>query len=221
MIDFIKPTSYGAEYFSYQRLIGSFGGWANTTKFLPFLEPEDAVLDFGCGGGYLLANLPIRNKAGVEINPHARETAAKLGVKVYSCLDEIHDNYDIIISNHALEHCPRPLDEIKALKKILKPHGRMLFYVPSESSLHQYKPDDPNHHLYTWSPMTLGNLFKEAGLTIVFAEAYHHRWPPHHETIARVGGRPVFEFVARIYGFWKRNQISQVRCLAELPDSSC
>lgn len=46
---------YNEDYFNWQKNIGLFGGWANSTKFEQYITKEDDVLDFGCGGGYLLA----------------------------------------------------------------------------------------------------------------------------------------------------------------------
>ena len=44
---------YDEKYFDWQRDIGSFGRWANRTKFESYISPGDRVLDFGGGGGYL------------------------------------------------------------------------------------------------------------------------------------------------------------------------
>ena len=42
---------YDEKYFGWQRDIGSFGGWANCTKFESYISSGDRVLDFGGGGG--------------------------------------------------------------------------------------------------------------------------------------------------------------------------
>ena len=214
----MNPASnYDEKYFAFQRETGNFGGWAELSKFAPYLREEDAVLDFGCGGGNLLHNLGNAIKAGLEINPEARKVCAQFGLTVYAGKSEIPDgHFDVIISNHALEHCAQPFDEILGLKSKLKPGGRMIFFVPCESSRTGYNPNDPNHHLYTWSPMNLGNLFAEAGLEILSAGPFNHRWPPRHETILRLFGRRGFEFCCRIYGLWQRNVITQTYCLARL-----
>ena len=208
---------YNETYFAYQRGMGNFGGWAELSKFVPYLDETDAVLDFGCGGGFLLHNLKNPIKAGLEINPQARTVCEQFGLTVYASKSAVPDvTFNAIISNHALEHCVSPLDEIVGLKGKLKPNGRMIFFVPSESSHIGYYPGNPDHHLYTWSPMNLGNLFDQAGLKVLSAGPYHHRWPPFYETIARLLGRRGFELSCRIYGLYKRNLISQSYCLARL-----
>ena len=48
-------TKYGQDYFEWQRRIGEFGGQANAFKFIDHCNEDLVILDFGCGGGYLLA----------------------------------------------------------------------------------------------------------------------------------------------------------------------
>jgi len=109
---------YDEKYFDWQKSIGEFGGWANTTKYSKYISEEDIVLDFGCGGGFLLKNIKCKKKIGVELNPSAAETARENGIEVYCKTDEISDDsIDIIISNNALEHTHYPLDELKKLYK--------------------------------------------------------------------------------------------------------
>ncbi len=214
------PTAashYDGAYFDWQRQCGRFGGWADLPKFLPHLNSTDAVLDFGCGGGYLLRALPHTDKCGLEINPAARSEATEAGLRVFASVDEIPlARFDVIISNHALEHCRRPFDEIIALKTKLRPGGRMLFYVPTETSARAYRPNNQDRHLYTWSPLNLGNLFAEAGMEVVFARAYHHRWPPHYASIRRVFGDRGFHLAAVVYGHLTKGTVSQCCCLAAL-----
>lgn len=193
-------THYTADYFKWQGAIGEFGGWANLDKFRDYINPEDVVLDFGCGGGYLLKNINCKEKIGIEINDSARAKALDSGASCYKYATEVDDNrVDLIISNNALEHTTHPLRELQELYRILKPGGRIVFVVPCEAIKNKYNPDDVNYHLYSWSPMCLGNLFNEAGFNVMESKAYKHKWPPKYEKIARAFGRGGFNFFCRLY----------------------
>lgn len=211
----LVSSHYDGKYFDWQSSIGEFGGWANLSKFREYVSGESRVLDFGCGGGFLLKNLPCRRRVGVEVNPAASETARKNGIEVFARVDDVPDDYvDVVISNHALEHALRPLDELVSLRKKLRRGGKIVFVVPCEAISSRYRPDDVNHHLYTWSPMCLGNLFSEAGFFVIEAKSYIHKWPPMYRRIAAWGRRPLFELACRIYGHLARSSF-QVRVVAE------
>ncbi|WP_391524877.1 class I SAM-dependent methyltransferase [Methylacidiphilum kamchatkense] len=67
------------------------------------MKNNDAVLDFGCGEGFLLYSLPAKKKVGIEANPHAIEHARSLGLKVYSDINELKNKrFNKIISSHVL-----------------------------------------------------------------------------------------------------------------------
>lgn len=214
MSDLIS-NHYDDKYFNWQASIGDFGGWANQSKFVEYISSNSRVLDFGCGGGALLKNMKCSKKVGVEVNPAAIEAAKKNGLEVFRSVDEIPDEYvDVIISNNALEHTLQPLKELQSLHKKLKAGGKIIFVVPCEAVSYSYKPNDINHHLYSWSPMCIGNLFTEAGFLVIESKPYIHKWPPRYQFIARVGGRRLFELACRIYGRIERSWF-QVRVIAE------
>jgi SAM-dependent methyltransferase len=205
---------YDEKYFNWQKQLGAFGGWAELIKFEKFILPDMNVIDFGCGGGYLLKNINCKDKIGIEVNDVARNSIAELGIKSFKYVHEAPDRWaDCIISNHALEHVPDPLNQISLLKEKLKTGGKIIFVVPYDS--YDYKPNDINYHLYSWSPMNLGNLFTEAGYKVLESKAFIHRWPPYYYKIAKLFGKAFFHFVSRIYGYVKRSTISQVRVVAE------
>ena len=154
----------GARYFEWQRGVGRLGGSLNLFKFAPYVSESAAVCDFGCGGGYLLEQLPGREKVGVELSAEARREAANRGVRAVTSTDELpDDHFDVIVSNHAL-----------------KLGGRMVFCLPVDDWRAQrtYRPDDINHHLYTWSPQLAGNLFSDAGLAVRSVRVIRHAWSP-------------------------------------------
>jgi 2-polyprenyl-3-methyl-5-hydroxy-6-metoxy-1,4-benzoquinol methylase len=159
---------YDKNYFDWQKNIGAFGGWANSYKFKKTIDKENSVIDFGCGGGFLLGHLECRQKIGIEPNVAAAEVITGHGIKHFlsptAALTALGaESVDVIISNHALEHTLNPLEELKALSLILKSGGVIHFFVPCDSISYAYNPKDINYHLYSWSPQNLGNLFHEAG----------------------------------------------------------
>ena len=206
---------YDEKYFNWQKQSGMFGGWALKNEFSSFISANDEVLDFGCGGGFLLANIDCRKKIGVEINDIAAEAAKENCHEVYRYLDEVPNDYvDVIISNHALEHTHNPLDEVKKMFKILRKNGKIIVIVPCDNVTFKYKPNDIHQHLFSWSPMNIGNLFTLGGFSVISSKSYIHKWPPKHEIIAKICGRRLFDVICRIYGHIKRKWF-QVKIIAE------
>jgi SAM-dependent methyltransferase len=207
-------THYDQKYFDWQAGMGAFGAWANGPIFAPYLKDSDVVLDFGCGAGDLLAGLPCAKRLGVEVNPNAAEKARANGLEIFDSVDKIPDaSVDAIISNHCLEHTLRPLDELKGLHRVLKPGGKFVLVVPAEGIKYGYEAADINHHLYTWSPMSLGNLVTEAGFSLIESKWLVHKWPPKYQAIAKLFGRPGFEFAAKLAGRLSK-KLYQVRAIA-------
>jgi hypothetical protein len=130
-----QQSPYGAEYFDWQSGIGRFGGWANLSKFSSYIRGDMKVLDFGSGGGYLLANIRCGSKIGIEINSVACAEAARNGVTTVRSADEVEDGWaNLIISNHTLEHCQNPLAELKGLLRKPAPDGIAVFVFPCEAA---------------------------------------------------------------------------------------
>ena len=194
---------YNEKYFNdYQKEIGLFGGIANLFKFEKYISKNYTVLDFGCGGGFLLNNLNCKNKIGVEINSVARNYyISEFGIECHQYIDKIEDkSIDLIISNHALEHCENPSDLIKELKRKLKKGGQIIIVVPLDSFKYRYNENDVNKHLYSFSPMNLGNLLENAGFKNIKTGNILHKWPPFWIKIQKLFGWKIFHLVCRIYG---------------------
>jgi SAM-dependent methyltransferase len=156
------PCHYDAKYFAQQSKTGRFRGWADFSKFGRYVRGDMKVIDFGCGGGFLLANISCREKIGIEINPAARAEAGRNGVRTVGSAGEIEDGWaDLIISNHALEHCREPLRELTDLLPKLAVGGMAVFVFPCESARTKYTADNREHHLYSWSPMSAGTCFRK------------------------------------------------------------
>jgi len=111
-------SHYNEKYFNWQKEIGVIGGFLNKFKFESHVKDGDILMDFGCGGGYLLNNFNNKQKIGFEINKTSCIECEKHGVSVYNNFDDISNNsIDAIISNHAMEHVPLPLQSLQNLYK--------------------------------------------------------------------------------------------------------
>jgi SAM-dependent methyltransferase len=212
----MAESHYDATYWEFQKEIGTIGGLLNKFKFEPTVKPEHTLLDFGCGGGFLLSNLQAAKRIGVELNPHARAHAAAAGHEVYASIHDVPSEYvDCVISNHALEHVENPLGILKELLRVLKPKGVMCLVLPceqpSESGFY-YKAGDINNHLFTWCPMTIGNLVRAAGFRVHSSIDFQHQWTPDYKTTYM---RPDFHERCRAHA--KQTGNRQLRVVAWKP----
>ena len=114
----------GRLYFEWQNQSAELGGEIESHKFSRWVGQSDVVVDFGCGGGYLLRALHCARRVGVEPNRYARDHAVGIGIECYESLEAVPDQMaDVGITNHALEHVLFPVEALRQLKS-LKGKGR-------------------------------------------------------------------------------------------------
>ena len=205
---------YEEKYFNdYQKEMGDFGGKANRFMFEKHISPQDTVLDFGCGGGFLLKNLHCRERIGVEINPVAR--AYCNNINEIQCFDSLEflpdDSIDVAISSHCLEHTANPFEVVAGLFRKLKRQGKIVIVVPLESYRYAWAPDDVNNHLYSFSPMNLGNILQGVGFQDIKTEVVLHKWVPGYKKIDEVFGLNTFHRLSWLYGKYFNKRSVQVK----------
>ena len=211
----MKNTNYDKNYFDWQKHDGMFGAIANKPKFNSLIREGYKVLDFGCGGGYLLASFKNIERHGVEINSEAHKECETNGVKVYKTSSEIPKNYfDLIISNNALEHVENPLHELKNLHHGLKQGGKICIVVPCDNITNKFRKNDPDFHLFSFSPLNLGNILVAANFKLLESKPYISKWPPYYKIFQKFFGWKLFFLICKIYGKIS-NKWWQVRGLAE------
>lgn len=196
------------EYFAYQGRIGELGARLNRWKFEPHVGPDDRVVDFGCGSGGLLAGLDVADRIGVEVSEPARRQAQAKGLRVVTSTSELADSAaDVVISNHALEHSVAPLAELRELHRVLRPGGKLVLWLPLDDWRAQRRPraEDPNHHLYTWTPQLLHNLLEEAGFNVAECRVVTRAWPPRAHLLIRLP-RPVFSALGALWAVLRRRR---------------
>jgi SAM-dependent methyltransferase len=99
------------------------------------------VLEIGCGNGSNLALLQQQGweVAGQDIDPLAAQIATqKLGVAIdTSPIESGHfdaSSFDLVLTNHVLEHVESPVSVLSEAKRILRPGGLSLNFTPNAAS---------------------------------------------------------------------------------------
>ncbi len=201
---------YNTDYFNWQKNIGVFAGKFKSFIFQKPIKKTDTIIDFGCGGGFLLKNLKCARKIGIEPNKNAHHQLKLNNVEAFSSPHELLEKYgenfaDVIISNNALEHSLNPLIELKSLYPLLKKGGLIYFIVPCDNINLKYYPNNINYHLYSWSPLNLGNLFNEAGFKVFKTNSRIEKWPPYYKTIQKIFGWKLFFLICKVYALFDRS----------------
>jgi 2-polyprenyl-3-methyl-5-hydroxy-6-metoxy-1,4-benzoquinol methylase len=106
------------------------------------------ILDIGAGTGEFLA---VAGKdgwktVGVEPSDKAKAIAKNKGVSFVENTSELESqSFDIISMWHVLEHVPNLDEQIKELKRLLKPTGTLIVAVPN------FKSFDAKHYGNFWA----------------------------------------------------------------------
>lgn len=199
----------GREYFSYQNQWGELSGRLNAWKFSPYLPSDAILLDFGCGGGWLLRTLPAARRIGLEVNPAAQEVCRAAGTEVYGRLEEVPSEvrFNAVITHHALEHVPCPVDVLRAIRGRMVPGGTLLVVVPIDDWRAQrvFAVEDIDHHLHTWTPRLLANTLRESGFAVREVRVLTHAWPPGVQYLAGWPA-PLFNLLCKLWSVLRRRR---------------
>lgn len=121
----------------------------NKLNLINSLQPnKGSILDIGAGTGDFLSVAKENgwHTIGVEPSEKAKAIAKKKGVSFVGATSEL-DNYsfDVISMWHVLEHVPNLENQIKELKRLLKPNGTLIIAVPN------FKSFDAKHYGKFWA----------------------------------------------------------------------
>jgi SAM-dependent methyltransferase len=107
-------------------------------EVLRCLRPGGRVLDFGCSWGYGTYQLQKYglDAVGFEISkPRAEYGRMMLGLKIIDTLDELEKlpagSFDVVFSNHVVEHLPNIAAVFPLLTRLLNQNGFIFHVLPN------------------------------------------------------------------------------------------
>jgi len=134
--------------------------------------PRDVntILDVGCGNGELLFLLKQKGYkvSGCDVDNELVKRAKQICEDVIFAdgekLTKFYplESFDLVSLIHVLEHFPNPLKALLEAKAVSKKYT--LLAVPNARCV---LFDERETHLYSWNSVTLTNLLKKAGLTVL------------------------------------------------------
>ena len=140
-----------------------------------FQPAKGNLLDIGAGTGHFL-DLAQRNAwkvTGIEPNKHAKSIAENKGIVFANDIQSLEKNtFDVITMWHVLEHVPDLDEEIKQLKRVLKPNGTLIIAVPNFRSYDAkyyrkfWAAFDVPRHLWHFSKKSIKLLFQEKNMKV-------------------------------------------------------
>jgi 2-polyprenyl-3-methyl-5-hydroxy-6-metoxy-1,4-benzoquinol methylase len=175
-VDYISHTDGNKSLFEkmYQFVKGI--ALKNKLKFINSQSTKGRILDIGAGVGDFLS--VCKNDGwqtvGIEPSDKAKTIAKNKGVSFVEHLSELEDHsFDIITMWHVLEHVPDLENQIKELKRLIKPTGTILIAVPNFNSFDAnyygkyWAAFDVPIHLWHFSKTAIKKLFAKEKLELV------------------------------------------------------
>jgi 2-polyprenyl-3-methyl-5-hydroxy-6-metoxy-1,4-benzoquinol methylase len=158
-------------------------------RFLRYIVPGRTVLDFGCGGGFMVdafARLGAR-ASGLDISAGAIAYAKKhfprgtFYCETMAAFRARGLQYDFVFSSEVLEHVPGPDELLTSFAAVTKPGGYL--HVSSPDAGHALVPANiadwdqvaPPEHIQLFTRENARILFARYGFTL--AKAYSNKKP--------------------------------------------
>ena len=175
-VDYISHTDGNKSLFEkmYQFVKGI--ALKNKLKLINSQSAKGRILDIGAGVGDFLS--VCKNDGwetvGIEPSEKAKTIAKGKGVTFVEHLSELEDHsFDIITMWHVLEHVPDLENQIKELKRLIKPNGTIIIAVPNFNSFDAnyygkyWAAFDVPIHLWHFSKTAIKKLFAVENLELV------------------------------------------------------
>lgn len=134
-------------------------------------NPHPRILDVGCGTGANLKMLGLYGQAeGVDISEQAVEFCKQrgLGSVKLGAIEELpfeDQSFDIITALDVLEHLDDDAAGLQEMKRVLRPGGTLLLFVPAFMFLWGVQ-DDVSHHRRRYRLPALRRLLEQGGFKV-------------------------------------------------------
>ncbi|HFG0565336.1 TPA: class I SAM-dependent methyltransferase [Flavobacterium psychrophilum] len=137
---------------------------------------KGSLLDIGAGTGDFLATAKKQGWqiTGIEPNEKAKIISISKGVSFAENLESISSHsFDVITMWHVLEHVSDLENQIKLLKRLLKPNGTIIIAVPNYKSFDAkyygefWAAYDVPRHLWHFSKTAIEKLFANENMKLI------------------------------------------------------
>ena len=174
-VDYISHTDGNKSLFEKMYQFVKTIALKNKLKLINSQSPKGRILDIGAGVGDFLnvAKNDGWETIGIEPSDKAKVIAKNKGVSFVESLSELESNsFDIITMWHVLEHVPNLENQIKELKRLIKPTGTVIIAVPNFKSYDAeyygkfWAAYDIPIHLWHFSKTAIKKLFAKEDLEL-------------------------------------------------------
>ncbi len=128
------------------------------------------ILDVGCGtGGNLMMLSQFGDAEGVDVSPDALEFCRQRGLKTkLGAAEQLpYDDatFDLVTALDVVEHIDDDVAGLREMRRVLKPDGRLLLFVPTFMFLWGVQ-DDVSHHRRRYRMPELRRAVEKAGFEV-------------------------------------------------------
>lgn len=157
------------------------------TRYGPY--PAKRLLDFGCGGGFLLraARDDKWEAVGYDVGRRARSSCDAQGLHVTADLGDLaSSSFDVVFLNHVFEHISEPQSVLSECRRVLRKDGKLFIVVPNLAGLRarlsapllskHFNVDERHRafpiHLFYFAPDTLSRTLEKHGFRMAGVETF-------------------------------------------------
>ena len=175
------------------------------------IEDGSEVMDVGCSSGNFGENLIAKKGCivdGVELDSSDAKIASKklrnvwnLNIEQLVNLKKLRNKYDVVVFADVLEHLYSPSDTLRAVKRLLKPGGRIIFSIPNMAHISvrlnllggDFVYTDTGlldkTHLHFYDFNAIKTVFKDANMYLTSIDGVVYGYPDKliHDKLGKLG----------------------------------